>query len=330
MWLFLFYTLLFIACLIILVKACDFIVDGAAVLAKLCGVPALIIGLTIVAFGTSVPEAGVSILASARGYEEIAIATVLGSNMFNLLCIVGFSATRRPLRIGKDIRKYDYPIMILSALMVMMFSFDGNISRTEGGILLIMIFLYCIYMILRSKKRRRSGHSDPVLTPPDVRVTGEKVNSITTNPKLVAINLAVIAASGAAIYFSSRGVLASSDYYHRIYGISYEIIGMTLLSIATSIPEFVTAVRGGRRGENNIALGSIVGSNIFNSFLVLGLAAAVSPISLSKENIQDAVICFGLTTFCYLFVLNSSRIRKWHGVVFASIYIAYFVYVILR
>lgn len=313
--------LLLIGCFVVLIKGADFLVDGASDIAKALKIPSVIIGLTIVAFGTSVPEAGVSIASSLKGINELSISNVVGSNIFNLLVVVGTCAAIREFKVDNDIRKRDYPISLIAAALLVFFARDLRISRSEGSILFILIVGYVIFLISASF---RSSKLLDIDDPEDAKVPK-------TSIKKTVFNLIKVALSVVAVYFSSKGVVHSCSYFAKLLGVSDTIIGVTIVALGTSLPELVTSIVASRKGENSIAIGNVVGSNIFNILFVLGAASSISPIgNLAKINFIDTIICLACMVFCYLFVLIGKKFRRIDGVVMLLIYVAFMVFVVLR
>jgi len=308
------YILLLIVCFVVLIKGADFLVDGASSIAARLGVPTLVIGLTIVAFGTSCPEAGVSIVSSIDGANQLSYANVVGSNIFNLLVVLGFSACLSAVPVSRDILFFDYPICIACSALLVFFGMDKYISRAEGIIFLALIVLYCVYLIIRTKKNPEA-EEEPIQEQ--------------KNQKLWVSFLKVIL-SIAAISLSAKGIVLSCTHIATILGISDTIIGLTVVAIGTSLPELATSIVAHKKGENAIAVGNVVGSNIFNILFVLGAAGAISPLEITRDNIVDGIFCLAVTALCYIFVLTKKRVSRGEGISMMLIYVAYTVYACLR
>ena len=319
-------ALLLIGCFVVLIKGADFMVDSASFIAKALKVPAVVIGLTIVAFGTSAPEAGVSIASSLSGQNSLSISNVVGSNCFNLLVVVGLCAAIRSMNIDKDIKKRDYPICIGFSALLCLFVFDKTISRVEGLIFFALIVGYCVLLIavtMNGNNIKDSVTSESA-DDKDDKETGK------VKPGKIIFHLLVVVASITAIYFSSKGIVYSCSFFAKLLGISDTIIGLTIVALGTSLPELVTSIVASRKGENGIALGNVVGSNIFNITFVLGIAAAISPLSINSENIIDAFICLALTAVCALFIFTGKKVKRGEGVAMLLMYAAYMVFVFMR
>lgn len=316
------YGLLLIGCFIVLIKGADFLVSGASYIARALKIPAVIIGLTIVAFGTSAPEAGVSIVSSINHDNALSISNVVGSNVFNLLIVAGVCAAIKAFDIDKDIRKRDYPICIFVTVLLAVFSFDRCISRVEGIILVVLIVSYCSMLVHSAKK---NPLADLSAEENDKLPARHKINT-----KNTIINCLIILLSIGAIYLSSEGIVKSSSYFATLFGVSDTIIGLTIVACGTSLPELVTSIVASRKGESGIALGNVVGSNIFNILFVLGMAGTISPMKIGIDNVVDSFVCLGVTLVCYIFVLRGNKLKRSEGIIMISIYVIYMVFVFMR
>lgn len=310
------YAGLLILCFVVLVKGADVLVDGASDVAKALKIPSVIIGLTIVAFGTSAPEAGVSITSSVLGMDKLSISNVVGSNAFNLLVVVGLCAAIREFAVDSEIRKRDYPLCILFSALLIFFVRDLKISRIEGIILFALVLSYVTLLIIMSIK------ASSIMSDED----NDKVSG-----KRVALSLLKIVISVACIYLSSRGIVKSCSFFAKLFGVSDTIIGLTIVAFGTSLPELATSVVASKKGENGIALGNVVGSNIFNILFVLGISSSINPIgNLSKGNLVDTIICLGITAFCGIFVFVFKKFKRIDGIIMLLIYAAYMAFVFMR
>lgn len=310
------YSVILVASFIVLVKGADVLVDGASAIAKALRIPSVIIGLTIVAFGTSAPEAGVSITSSVTGMDKMSISNVVGSNIFNLLVVVGLSAVVRHFAVDEEIRKRDYPLCIAFTGLLIFFVRDLKISRIEGLILFILIVGYVV-MLIAASMRKSAEKADEDNT----KISGKKV----------VISLIKVILSVTCIYLSSRGIVKSCSFFAKLFGVSDTIIGLTIVALGTSLPELATSVVAAKKGESGIALGNVVGSNIFNLLFVLGIASSINPIgNLSKGNFIDTIICLGITVFCGLFVFISKKFKRLDGIIMLMIYAAYVAFIFMR
>ena len=306
--------LLLVGCFVVLIKGADFFVDACSFIAKKLHVSSLIIGLTIVAFGTSAPEAGVSIVSSLQGKNELSISNVVGSNLFNLLVVVGLCALIGKVVVDKDIIKFDYPVCLLASILMILFVRDLTVTTIEGLILLALIIIYCAYLVIRTNKYK-------------AKLQAQEEEPLKGN---VFFKFIIIVLSMAAIYGASRGIVSSSTYFAKLFSISDTVIGLTIVALGTSLPELVTSLVAHKKGENDLALGNIIGSNIFNMLFVLGIAASISPLELKYMNVVDSIICFVTMAICYLFVITGSRIRRAEGVIMLLMYAAYMAFIFMR
>ena len=297
---------LLIACFVILIKGADFMVDAASYIAKAAKVPSLIVGLTIVAFGTSCPEAGVSVVSSINGANSLSISNVVGSNAFNLLVVIGVSALLSTIAVEKDVLKLDYPICIFASVMMVIFCFDNYFSRVEGIILVVLIIFYVSYLVFRARRDKAALEAAEA-----ENSTGPVIYS----KRRIVIRIGIIILCIGAIYLSSQGIVHSCSFFAKLFGVSDTIIGLTIVALGTSLPELVTSLVAYKKGENSIAIGNIVGSNLYNILFVLGLAGTISPLSLTRENLVDSGICLFVTVVCYIIYLTKRKVGRGEGVV---------------
>ena len=310
----------------LLIKGADLFVDGCSAVAKTFGIPTIIIGLTIVAIGTSAPEAAVSITSSIKGANDMSAGNVIGSNMFNLLMVVGVCAVIKPIKVSSDIIKRDFPlslvvtiILILFSINIASFSFDASvINRVEGIILLVILVGYLAFLVINVLKNKQSSSDD----------NDSKTLSVPKSIVFIIIGAACIA-------FGGDFVVDSATEIARSFNISNTLIGLTVVALGTSLPELVTSIVAAGKGENDLAVGNVVGSNIFNILFVLGTAAAISPIDLgSIANPQfliiDMLVLLFVSALFYIFLLIKKDINRIEGAVLVLIYAGYLVYIIKR
>lgn len=311
------YVLLIVG-FVLLVKGADFFVSGASGVAKKLRVPALLIGLTIVAFGTSAPEAAVSISAAIKGNNGIAIGNVLGSNLFNMTFIIGLSALFYPLVVEKQTVKKEIPIMLLSALALFAISADTFLTKSKttmsldrgDGIVLLLFFSVFIYYIFEVAKNSRETMA--------VETVMMKAESI----KMIIYTLGGIT----AIIIGGNMVVNSATDIARSFGLSETIIGLTIVAIGTSLPELVTSVVASIKKQPDIAVGNIVGSNIFNVLFILGASAVISPLSIDQSLIVELVLNVLITLVFLGFSRTKHKISKVEGTILFCIYIGYVIY----
>ncbi|MBO4426075.1 MAG: calcium/sodium antiporter [Clostridiales bacterium] len=313
------YAVLFVACFAILIKGADFLVDAASFIARAAGIPTLIIGLTIVSFGTSCPEAGVSIVSALEKANQLSYSNVVGSNTFNILMIIGVSAVMASMAVEKDVLKFDFPICLAATLLLVVFGIDCYVSRIEGIILLALIISYVVYLIIRSRRK-------PVATEGE---TEDKPAEKASAGKII-IRILIVIASIAAISLSAKGVVASCTFYATKLGVSDTIIGLTVVAFGTSLPELVTSIVAHRKGENDIAIGNVIGSNLFNILFVLGMSSTISPLTIETYNVKDGIFCLLAAVLVFLFGLTGKKVNRLEGGIMILIYTAYLVFICLR
>ncbi len=305
--------LLLIAGLALLVLGADMLVKGASRIAAGFGISPLIIGLTVVALGTSAPETAISIGSALNGKADIAVGNVLGSNIFNVLFILGVSALITPLLVSKQLVRLDVPVMITVAILAFALSSDGRVSFIEGAVLFGCILIYMVFLIRIS---RRSGEE------------GEAIKKSAH----WAFDVALIVVGLALLVLGSRWLVSSATAIAAAMGVSELIIGLTIVAAGTSLPEVATSVIAAIRGQRDIAVGNVVGSNIFNILAVLGLTAMVAPggLPVSEAAINfDYPVMLAVALACLPIFFGGYSIARWEGGLFLGYYVAYTTYLIL-
>ena len=298
---------------VLLVWGADKFVAGASALARRLGVSPLLVGLTIVAFGTSAPELAVSLTAALQGANEIAVGTVVGSNIFNMLMVAGLSAVVCPLVMDRTLLRRDWPISVGAAILLLVFiAPDLTISRIEGVILLAAFAVVLGTQIRAALKNRDTleAEEDEVAMPPIM---------IGVN---IVLGLACIIIGGQLAVNGATGIA-------RMFGLSETLIGLTIVAIGTSLPELVTSLVAARKGQNEIAMGNVIGSNIFNLLLILGVSATITPIPVQATSIIDALVLIGISIVFYL-PARRGKLGRAPGVVMALTYVVYTAYLIIR
>ena len=313
-----------------LVKFCDIFLDSSSTIAKKFKISPLIIGLTVVAIGTSFPEFAVSVsdsiaVAMNGGNANIAFSNVVGSNISNLLLVLSFSCLFAPIFIKKE-SKRDYIVLMLITFLLALFAFlfgSNEIKRWESIILVILIFFYFAYIIINVKRDNKE------------ELKQEEKES-TQNIKmlkpivLVLLSVAGIALGGELVVYGAKGIaLNISDALAIDRNIAESLIGLTIVAVGTSLPELVTTVIASKKGENDMALGNVIGSNIFNIIFVLGTAGVIAPFSIASYMIVDLIVLVVATLLVFAFVIKGKLTRK-HSVVLISMYALYLIYLILR
>ena len=270
----------------------------------------VIIGLTIVAMGTSAPEASVSINAALAGSNDIAISNVLGSNIFNSMVVVGTCAFLSSFTVDKDIIKRDLPINIIASIALCFMIFDLKLSRFEGIILSIGIISYIVLMVVSALKNREEG---------------EEVKTLSLPLSFVYIIGGIL-----AVIYGGNLVVDSACNIARMFGLSENFIGLTIIAIGTSLPELVTSVVACKKGESGLALGNAVGSNIFNILLILGFSSVICPLNVLSESFVDAAIMLSTIIMLYFFGKTKGEMSRKEGILCILIYVAYTIFLFVR
>ncbi len=312
-----------IAGLVLLVAGAEVLVRGAAKLAAQFGIPPLIIGLTVVAFGTSAPETAVSVQSAFNGSGDLAIGNVIGSNIANVLLILGLTALIAPLIVSRQLIRLDVPIMIGASLLTFGLAWDGSLSRLDGALLFAGVLTYTGFLIYSARKDK-GGDDD--------EFAKEFGLDEAPKPYAWAINLGLIIAGLVLLVTGSNFLVEGAVTLARALGISELVIGLTVVAIGTSLPELATSILAAIKGERDIAVGNIVGSNIFNLLCVLGLASLVSPaaISVSPNALAfDFPVMIAVAVACLPIFFAGYRINRWEGLLFLAYYVAYTLYLIL-
>ncbi|MBR6513855.1 MAG: calcium/sodium antiporter [Clostridia bacterium] len=306
---------------VLLIKGADYFVDGASSIAKKLHIPSIIIGLTIVAFGTSAPELAVSITAALKESNDIAVGNVVGSNIFNTLVVLGTSAAITPVVVQKSIIKHDYPISIFITALLGIFCLDRvfgkenmEISRIDGIILLICFAGFMAFILWEGLKNRDSSEN-----------TDENGKA---KPFWLTVILGVIGLA-AIIIGGDLTVEGAKDIAQKL-GLSDALIGLTVVALGTSLPELVTSIVAARKGESDIAVGNVVGSNIFNILLILGTSATIFPMTVSTTYIYDIGILLAISVIFFIPIAIRKRVDRWLGIIMVLTYLLYTTYLILR
>ncbi len=306
---------------ILLIKGADFFVDGSSSLAKRFKIPEIIIGLTIVAMGTSAPEAAVSLSAALNKANGIVVGNVIGSNIFNLLMVVGICAVIKPFKVEKQVMKSEFPLSIYAAIFALVLCFDSIIpgrenilGRIDGILLLICIVLFIWSQVKNALKASREG--------------GEEDSEIELLSPLKTA-LYILGGIGAVIWGGDMVVNSATDIA-KSFGVSDHLIGLTIVAIGTSLPELVTSVVAARKGESDLALGNVIGSNIFNIFFILGISSTVTPVAISVASLWDIGILIGISAVAYFLTLWGKGAKRWHGILYVLMYALFTAYILIR
>lgn len=295
---------------VMLMKGADWFVDGASKIADKFGIPHLVIGLTIVAFGTSAPEAAVSISAALKGSVDLAISNVLGSNIMNVLLILGLASIIYPLAVKPSSIKIDIPFVFgISLLMLILGAMDGNIGRVDGIIFWILLLIYIVYMIKMAMK----GQGEV-----------EEVEEAGENDTVLKL-LALIIIGGVLIVWGSNVTVDAATAIAQKFGMSERLIGLTIVAFGTSLPELVTSCVAASKKETDIAVGNIVGSNLFNILFVLGTTAVITPVAYVDAFLFDNIVAVLVMAVLWLFVFKNKKLNRTGGILMVVMYAAYFV-----
>lgn len=302
-----------------LIKGADFFVEGASNVAKRFHVPTLIIGLTIVAMGTSLPETAVSISASIAGSNSLAISNVSGSNLFNLLVVVGLCAIMQKVEVDKDTIRRDIPYSLLAAVVLIVLGMVGTgegmiLGRLDGAILLAL-FAFFLFLMIRSALKSAADSKE---------MDDEEVT------QSVVLSLISIVGGAAAIALGGDWAVDAASTIALKLGMTETMIGLTIVAVGTSLPELVTSFVAARKGEVDMALGNAIGSNVFNILLVLGIASVISPIGFLMSNAVDIIAVIVATIVCWAVAAKNKALGRYMGIIMVVSYFAYMVYVVMR
>lgn len=311
-----------IAGFIFLVKGADFFVDGSSAIAKAFKIPSVVIGLTIVSFGTSLPELAVSVTSALQGLDGISFGNVVGSNIVNLMLVAGLTAIISPMKLEKSLMQKDFPFSILVAAVLLMLLADtfftgaetDFISRADG---IILLLFFCIFMYstvsytISSQQKECEDKSEKSAAP------------VWKSTIITILGLAGVISGGQA-------VVKSATYIAKAAGMSDTLIGLTVIAFGTSLPELVTSIVAARKGENDIAIGNVIGSNIFNILFILGVSSVIRPLTIEGCGIFDILILIGCSSLVCLMARPRLKLGRFSGIVMVLLYIAYDFYIFAR
>ncbi len=320
-------VLVLVAGFIALIKGADRFVDGSSALAKTFHVPGLIIGLTIVALGTSAPELAVSTMAAIQGSNEIAISNVVGSNIFNLLCVLGICALIYPVPLEKGIAQRDFPVIIAVTIFVLvgvsfnmlflggqisinMHEVAGVVGRPLSIVLLAVFVCYIAYLIIDAK--RHPAEDEDI-----------EIQPLWKSFLLILVGIVLIVAGGQAVVYAAKEIA-------RTFGMTETLIGLTIVAVGTSLPELVTSIVAAKKGETGMAVGNVAGSNIFNMMFILGVSSMIHPVGVNVASLCDMLILLAASIVVYVFSLTRRTIERKEGVVMLLIYISDMAFAIMR
>lgn len=313
--------------MVLLIKGADYFVGGASAVAKKLKVPALFIGLTIVSIGTSFPELSVSISSAISNSPDLSVGNMIGSNLANMFLILGLMALIAPVPIKATMKKIELPFLIAITTIMMLFSLDmfldgaeaNMLSRVESILFLIMIILYLAILIFNARKTRIS------------HIQANSIEEQKPEKELKIWQIVIFIVVGlAAVIFGGECVSSTAKFLALEMGMSEALVGLTIVAIGTSLPELVTSVIAARKGENDIAIGNIVGSNIMNISLVLGVVGTISQINISATILMDMIILLVFTIVAIVCCIRKSDISKREGILFLIMYFAYIAFAVIR
>ena len=291
-----------------LIKGADWFVEGTSGIARKMGIPQLVVGLTIVAMGTSAPEAAVSITAALKGTANIAVGNVVGSNILNIFIILGVTSIITTVAIQKSTLKIEIPYMIFISILFVVMGMSGNkISRIEGVILWVFFIIYLVYLFILAKNGKEEN---------------EKVETSTIKLLLSAIVGAVIVVLGSNVTVDSATEIA------KAFGMTDRFIGLTIVALGTSLPELVTSVTAARKGNADIAIGNVVGSNLFNILFVLGTSSLIIPMVYEPSFLIDGIVAIAAGIILWIAVFRKLELRRVWGIVMLTCYAGYFIYLL--
>ncbi|MBQ6444036.1 MAG: calcium/sodium antiporter [Methanosphaera sp.] len=297
---------------VLLIKGADFFVEGSSDLANKLKIPSMIIGLTIVAFGTSAPEAAVSVASALTGSNAIAVSNVIGSNIFNMLVVVGATAVLYKISIEEESLKIDFPLLLVSCVLLLIFIITGNqISRIEGIIFLVIIISYISWLIIKARKDKSN-----------MAVEQSKLSSTIIGIYIIC-GLIAIVVGGDLVVNSAKDIALG-------LGMSETLVGLTIVSIGTSLPELITSITAALNKKQDIALGNAIGSSIFNILFILGLTNVISPIQTTHVMLVDTVVMIVLLGISYVLAYDKQDFNKKDGIILLAIFIVYMMFIIIR
>ena len=315
-------VLMFVLGLVVLVVGADVMVRGASRLAVSFGVSPLVVGLTVVAFGTSAPEMAVSIGSALAGNADLALGNVVGSNIANVLLILGISALITPLLVDEQIIRQEIPIMIGASALLVVMALDGNIGLLESIVLFALVIAYTVFLVIQSRRASKAVQ--------DEFETGIPTSTWDSH---WAVQIGLIAAGLAMLVVGADWLVDAAVAFARAFGVSDLVIGLTVVAVGTSMPEIATSIVAAMRGQRDIAVGNVVGSNVFNILAVLGAAGIASgvglPVSEAARNF-DLWVMLAVAFACLPIMITGREIARWEGVVFLAYYAAYTAWLVLQ
>lgn len=310
---------------LLLIKGAIYFVDGSSDIATILKIPPILIGLTIVAFGTSLPEVSVSIIASIDNQNGLSLGNIIGSNIFNILMVLGTTAFIKNLQVRKSIVKKEMPILIITSMIALYLSIDLTISRIDGMILLLLFLLFLYDMIKEALRNRNLSLKESY----EFLEANTNIASISIDNSL-AKSLLISGVGLIAIIIGGKMVVSCATNIAYSFGVSDHLIGISVVALGTSLPEFITSVIAATKGENDIAVGNVISSNIFNILFILGASAFISPLSLEPALILDSIFMICAIILSYIFVVQDKEITKYESLFLITTYFIYMIYLVSR
>ena len=320
-----FAVVLLIIGFVFLVKGADAFVEGCSSIARRYHVPSLIIGMTIVAMGTSLPETAVSVTAAVTGNNALAVSNAVGSNIFNLMVVVGDCTLISSVAVQINTLKIDFPISILCAVLLLILGAAGMSLGHIDGVVFIILFLAFILYMIRSAQTSREKNVEPGVEEEEYLLEAEEIQEMSMGKSVIYILLGAV-----AIAVGSDWVVDGACTVAAAIGISQTLIGLTVVAFGTSLPELVTSIVAAKKGEVDMALGNVIGSNIFNILMVLGIAAAISPVAFLTENIIDIAVLIVFSVIGWIMAWTKRELNRKEGIIMLLLYAVYVVYICMR
>ena len=318
-----FAVVLLIIGFVFLVKGADAFVEGCSSIARRYHVPSLIIGMTIVAMGTSLPETAVSVTAAVTGNNALAVSNAVGSNIFNLMVVVGACTLFTSVAVQINTLKIDFPISILCAVLILGAA-GMSLGHIDGVVFIILFLAFILYMI-RSAQTSREKNVEPGVEEEEYLLEAEEIQEMSMGKSVIYIILGAV-----AIAVGSDWVVDGACTVAAAIGISQTLIGLTVVAFGTSLPELVTSIVAAKKGEVDMALGNVIGSNIFNILMVLGIAAAISPVAFLTENIIDIAVLIVFSVIGWIMAWTKRELNRKEGIIMLLLYAVYVVYICMR
>ena len=319
-----FAVVLLIIGFVFLVKGADAFVEGCSSIARRYHVPSLI-GMTIVAMGTSLPETAVSVTAAVTGNNALAVSNAVGSNIFNLMVVVGACTLFTSVAVQINTLKIDFPISILCAVLLLILGAAGMSLGHIDGVVFIILFLAFILYMIRSAQTSREKNVEPGVEEEEYLLEAEEIQEMSMGKSVIYILLGAV-----AIAVGSDWVVDGACTVAAAIGISQTLIGLTVVAFGTSLPELVTSIVAAKKGEVDMALGNVIGSNIFNILMVLGIAAAISPVAFLTENIIDIAVLIVFSVIGWIMAWTKRELNRKEGIIMLLLYAVYVVYICMR